>query len=102
MRISDWSSDVCSSDLKPDEWPVPSLRRCEPDQVQRVRARVSPISAALARPPWNAQDYGTESRSFPVGCTKNRASRRPPHSNRFSQPEDPAAKADSIDRKRVV
>src|SRR3546814_3035282 len=24
MRISDWSSDVCSSDLHPDQCPVPS------------------------------------------------------------------------------
>src|SRR3546814_11249323 len=22
MRISDWSSDVCSSDLRPSEWPA--------------------------------------------------------------------------------
>src|SRR3546814_2588067 len=35
MRISDWSSDVCSSDL----WPARTLPACEPEQGTGVHGR---------------------------------------------------------------
>src|SRR3546814_3694479 len=38
MRISDWSSDVCSSDLAPGTWAAtPPWRRCSP-RWTRLRA----------------------------------------------------------------
>src|SRR3546814_17282507 len=42
MRISDWSSDVCSSDLNSSPWPVQESLGGRPHGLQRhVRVRVS-------------------------------------------------------------
>src|SRR3546814_9757788 len=38
MRISDWSSDVCSSDLLPAVWRT-SMRRCGPKHSTNLWAR---------------------------------------------------------------
>src|SRR3546814_6968328 len=42
MRISDWSSDVCSSDLRPDPWPS-----CRPRHNRRRALRGWTSSCAL-------------------------------------------------------
>src|SRR3546814_7838276 len=43
MRISDWSSDVCSSDLDigtyPRDWRLPSTPRCDPGKPNRAWIR---------------------------------------------------------------
>src|SRR3546814_12485915 len=37
MRISDWSSDVCSSDLRPYDWIVAGKKAGDPDVVHPTR-----------------------------------------------------------------
>src|SRR3546814_3213295 len=37
MRISDWSSDVCSSDLRSGEGALPGAHGCEHEDVERAR-----------------------------------------------------------------
>src|SRR3546814_17443301 len=43
MRISDWSSDVCSSDLKPDQAPFGEARRRQPAAEIAQRDHVIPM-----------------------------------------------------------
>src|SRR3546814_1031191 len=40
MRISDWSSDVCSSDLPPDQGGAPVQGRCGADRPQHPSHRI--------------------------------------------------------------
>src|SRR3546814_7835562 len=41
MRISDWSSDVCSSDLKPEDWAF--LQHYSPYHTVRAEVKYPPI-----------------------------------------------------------
>src|SRR3546814_18202948 len=55
MRISDWSSDVCSSDLLDQGTHGPRLCRVEIGRVERPRARSAamiPVPPAIQRIPW--------------------------------------------------
>src|SRR3546814_3947994 len=55
MRISDWSSDVCSSDLLDQGTHGPRLCRVEIGRVERPRPRSAamiPVPPAIQRIPW--------------------------------------------------
>src|SRR3546814_8292766 len=70
MRISDWSSDVCSSDLLPGQgWPLGSLIELLPSQpgigeirlLQPALASLgSERSVALVRPPYEPYFHRSE------------------------------------------
>src|SRR3546814_12900606 len=47
MRISDWSSDVCSSDLKAGD------HRADPRDRQSKRSLLSPLSTIARRSKWS-------------------------------------------------
>src|SRR3546814_7568030 len=99
MRISDWSSDVCSSDLAPGRWAGPACawRRfgpslhhaCSAEVVRRTVAGAAPCfrlagkgqkhaslrSRPLIRPP------GTFSREREKGCFQDPAVRSEEHTS---------------------
>src|SRR3546814_10420347 len=64
MRISDWSSDVCSSDLLPDRGSVPA---CEP--VCKTRAPKANNEAALDGVVGAKQNVPTGYDTFFHACT---------------------------------
>src|SRR3546814_2060049 len=49
MRISDWSSDVCSSDLRPKGAPRPSLPPCSPGRSTNMRRMAELPSSGSSR-----------------------------------------------------
>src|SRR3546814_7566372 len=51
MRISDWSSDVCSSDLLIDELKVAHFRLCPPDPDRTTHLRWLQQDIELILPP---------------------------------------------------
>src|SRR3546814_5439181 len=57
MRISDWSSDVCSSDLTSPGWPPPACSRCASRSTTAAcTAGVTTPSGSLAWPRWHPRD----------------------------------------------
>src|SRR3546814_10359427 len=57
MRISDWSSDVCSSDLRPAAWP-PASRTRPLGSLQSAGIRATrPLEAPG---PWTYSRHGNE------------------------------------------
>src|SRR3546814_4607123 len=63
MRISDWSSDVCSSDLTP---PVPGCARRAATAVRRRAAATCVPGSATGRTPAQLDRYGERARG-PAG-----------------------------------
>src|SRR3546814_12242004 len=62
MRISDWSSDVCSSDLCPERRPAPWRRRSRPSGSDRE----SPGAQAWRSAPSNNFPAGVIDDAFPI------------------------------------
>src|SRR3546814_2707881 len=61
MRISDWSSDVCSSDLRIE--PECEHVRGETHRLGSRNARITPREGSRCRPPHNAIRCGLPGRS---------------------------------------
>src|SRR3546814_10065886 len=75
MRISDWSSDVCSSDLSHDmvdraRWVDPGMRERGLDQADRLAAHLAQVAVVLVDPAeelqvdagWRVLDHGPRGR----------------------------------------
>src|SRR3546814_5613817 len=83
MRISDWSSDVCSSDLR-----TADLRLCRHPPPGRGLAE---LRAALhrpqrfARPPWVRGDAGHPATRGPGVLADRRVARRSPPGDRSEE-----------------
>src|SRR3546814_5837589 len=86
MRISDWSSDVCSSDLR-----TADLRLCRHPPPGRGLAE---LRAALhrpqrfARPPWVRGDAGHPATRGPGVLADRRVARRSPPGDPVSRPSE--------------
>src|SRR3546814_11228683 len=71
MRISDWSSDVCSSDL--DEKDAKTLRHCMADELDRFLTQVLPF---LAIPLDQGGNVQAQNARFAEGGPKGRGIHR--------------------------
>src|SRR3546814_4329113 len=71
MRISDWSSDVCSSDLAPSRRPGGVLRRWIDDMQQRypgrIRESASPAGNSAVFENWAFRQYHAPTVTYEVG-----------------------------------
>src|SRR3546814_8192733 len=66
MRISDWSSDVCSSDLRVSGFPVPSVRAQWPGSFFYARRSSRSAPTVMTRHPAGA---GADERNdYAPGC----------------------------------
>src|SRR3546814_12594409 len=64
MRISDWSSDVCSSDLKPCAWPGRislSARPCSKDDISGAIKRFTGRCRAASTRKWSRIQHASSS-----------------------------------------
>src|SRR3546814_8054279 len=76
MRISDWSSDVCSSDLPPNAYPLHLCRDC-PAQRQAVRLRPAIRNSTLpSGPVIGLSTRATTSQPSPVSHPRTSAQTR--------------------------
>src|SRR3546814_10103778 len=77
MRISDWSSDVCSSDLLPDERsgnePQPVFGRSHTLAEARAAARAAAAMMATGRDPGEAK---AEAKRAPLNPERDRSEER--------------------------
>src|SRR3546814_5005102 len=74
MRISDWSSDVCSSDLLPNQAYQLALAQLMHRQVDRHPYRRQPLTLPLAR--------------LPTGLTEHELANRPDQPGLFGQADE--------------
>src|SRR3546814_9736564 len=74
MRISDWSSDVCSSDLKEIEKGAKSLAKKLSKELKIDEAAILKVSSVPAKP---AKKTATATRTRKLAATKAAASAAP-------------------------
>src|SRR3546814_8342331 len=74
MRISDWSSDVCSSDLREMQSPYERFQALE-----AKRAREEPLSYCYARTREEHEPYRSEERRVGKECVSTCRSRWSPY-----------------------
>src|SRR3546814_2544717 len=67
MRISDWSSDVCSSDLPLSNWPTPA-------GSMKVTA-LDELGSGHLHPPLLRSRIGSAAAHYPVGASPGQAER---------------------------
>src|SRR3546814_16647062 len=79
MRISDWSSDVCSSDLRGRGIEAePARKRVDPIECERSPPDDRPdIADQIARPPGGLPARGTGFQETEIGHVAQREERRP-------------------------
>src|SRR3546814_8220390 len=99
MRISDWSSDVCSSDLPAPEPPLPSSLRWKRKSVSKERRRYSPLepSQELARRSRSVEQ--SLSMLVPKSYPRTRCLPRAPRQGKMPRSEEHTSELQSLMRR---
>src|SRR3546814_1689513 len=79
MRISDWSSDVCSSDLKSIDWGLLFLRQCDLVESFPDRRNTRYLVYRITQTPQPTPAWRSEERRVGKECVSTCRSRWSPY-----------------------